>query len=774
MTVTTITTSNAVAHSWRLRLAFASWFLFAGIMALRAPLPSPTSTSFSVDRALQSLQWIANEPHPVGTLAHDGVSDRIQAEVQRLGLQVEVQNAMYLQSLADNRTRLVRIRNVIAKRHGSSDLTPVVLMAHYDSVSSGPGAGDDGVGVATLLETARLIAAGPPLRNDIIFVFTDAEELGLCGSSMFVAEHPWARKIGALINFEARGVRGPAMLFETGPKTGWLIREFLDSAPAPDASSLIPSLFRYTRYATDLNSFRQTEVPRLNFAFADGWQAYHTWRDKLDSVEPVTIRDEGSYAVALANRLGNLDLTNQPKRSREIIYFNLGPLNVRYDARFAPFIAFLAILGWVWFFGSRWRSGKIRIWQVASGGLGILFAVLAASGAAWATWQLLQRLVPDRKLLSDRFGLIATGLIMLTAFVILVTAEVLKKFTTIDGVVLGTLAWFVVLSAYTAISTPGISYIFAWSLAGATLLAYGAIDMKPLGSGGNRQALAVLVGSACLLCILLPAARFVFIAIPALPFIGVPVAALGIALMIPGVELIAPGIPWRMSGALFACSAVLTILCVVPGSRSNLPEHRATGAYIASPGLGVAAWLSSDRLDLPSGLSSATMDRDKLTRYVPAWYELANKNGPYLVEAPLLRDLAWPTMTLESETTQGGTRVLALRVLSRRMAPELRVCLRSTRGISDLSVEGHNIPQTPSQNGALPKDNRCDRLIEYFGSVSKGLSMTVKIPANAQLTVDVVDTTFNQTGTQRPDELVIQSKNGEIPASLSLKTQTAL
>ena len=51
-------------------------------------------------------------------------------------------------------------------------------MAHYDSVPFGPGAADDGAGVVTLLETARALKAGPPLKNDVIFLFTDGEEAG--------------------------------------------------------------------------------------------------------------------------------------------------------------------------------------------------------------------------------------------------------------------------------------------------------------------------------------------------------------------------------------------------------------------------------------------------------------------------------------------------------------------------------------------------------------------------------------------------------------------
>jgi Zn-dependent M28 family amino/carboxypeptidase len=45
-------------------------------------------------------------------------------------------------------------------------------------------------------------------KNDII-IFSDAEELGLNGAALFVTQHKWAKDIGLVLNFEARGSSGP-------------------------------------------------------------------------------------------------------------------------------------------------------------------------------------------------------------------------------------------------------------------------------------------------------------------------------------------------------------------------------------------------------------------------------------------------------------------------------------------------------------------------------------------------------------------------------------
>src|SRR5438105_2344263 len=94
----------------------------------------------------------------------------------------------------------------------------LALYAHAPPAAvaaTGPGADDDGVGVATLLETVRALKAGARLRNDVIFLFTDGEEVGMLGARAFVGEHPWAKEVGVALNFEARGNTGPALMFET-------------------------------------------------------------------------------------------------------------------------------------------------------------------------------------------------------------------------------------------------------------------------------------------------------------------------------------------------------------------------------------------------------------------------------------------------------------------------------------------------------------------------------------------------------------------------------
>lgn len=70
----------------------------------------------------------------------------------------------------------------------------LLVNSHYDSVPFGPGAGDDGVMVAVMLETIRVLSqADKPLKNPVVFLFNGAEENPLQASHAFITQHKWAK-----------------------------------------------------------------------------------------------------------------------------------------------------------------------------------------------------------------------------------------------------------------------------------------------------------------------------------------------------------------------------------------------------------------------------------------------------------------------------------------------------------------------------------------------------------------------------------------------------
>ena len=172
---------------------------------------APALLAFSTSAAFTDVQAIARAPHPIGAPANAAVRDHLLRRMTALGLSPRVRSSEAAPAA----------QSLIGRLPGRDpNLPAVAVMAHYDSVPAGPGASDDGAGVAAALEVARALQAGGVTRRDLLVILTDGEEAGLIGAKDVFAHDPVARRIGFLVNLEARGSGGRARMFQTGPDNG--------------------------------------------------------------------------------------------------------------------------------------------------------------------------------------------------------------------------------------------------------------------------------------------------------------------------------------------------------------------------------------------------------------------------------------------------------------------------------------------------------------------------------------------------------------------------
>ena len=354
--ITPLLTANALppgVPTGRDRLGAALLVGLCGLLAglsmylCRAPTVQPTTApaaAFSAERAFHHVEAIAQRPHPNNSPEIAAVRDYLLGELQKLGLQPLVQHATVQRG--SNRPD-TSVENILVRKMGSMNSRAVMLVAHYDTVSRSPGAADDGAAVAALLETLRALNASPPLRNDVIVLITDSEESGGCGARAFVAEHAWFPDVGFVCNFDARGTRGPTIMFETSPGNDWLIAEFAGSASHIIANSLTDFGYRRMPNNTDFTVFKWAGLAGLNFAFIDGVEHYHRASDTPANLDQRSLQHTGDYALALARHFGNCELP--PPKSGDAVYFDLlGTVFVHYPkALVLPAALLLAVFGGV-------------------------------------------------------------------------------------------------------------------------------------------------------------------------------------------------------------------------------------------------------------------------------------------------------------------------------------------------------------------------------------------------------------------------------------------
>lgn len=364
------TSGNQQTKSWPLITALLIWITvaFASIAAYRPPTPLTSSIpedQFSAERADQILKSIIDDtvPHPPGSLAHSQVREKIASQFEALGYAVELQSGTVsvprLNKLVVPAEIEIDLTNIIARRirtePPSNTKKPLLLVAHYDSVTSGPGVSDDGVAVASLLEIARILAGKAVSEREVIFLITDGEErnpsaqFGLLGARMFVDEHPLAQQIGVVINLEARGTTGPSCMFETSLQSYDLLTVFNRIDGPKFASSLFFEIYKRLPRDTDFSIFKRAGMHGYNFAYIGNVKYYHTAEDNFANRDLGSMQHHGNNALGLTLALLKSSQIEQfdspsPATTNEAVYFDLfGKLIIRWPANWSIYISGLAL-----------------------------------------------------------------------------------------------------------------------------------------------------------------------------------------------------------------------------------------------------------------------------------------------------------------------------------------------------------------------------------------------------------------------------------------------
>jgi len=279
--------------------------LLLSLFVLYTPTPSNAADSFSAVKAASYISEISRDPHALSDAeTHEVVHDYLKGKLEEFVGASNVEEMNYTaEQVGDDCD--YPISNLLATIPGTSD-TGVLLVAHYDSrghigrageLGRSYGAADDGYGLATLLEIARLYGTRT-LSNSIYILMTDGEEVGLYGARMAAQETALMAKVGFVINVEARGVQGAAYMFETSTNNQKVI-DFYKNAQLPVSYSLATAVYTVMPNLTDFTEFLAIGKQGVNFAVLDGLYYYHTPFDNYTNINLSSIQHYGEQIVPL-------------------------------------------------------------------------------------------------------------------------------------------------------------------------------------------------------------------------------------------------------------------------------------------------------------------------------------------------------------------------------------------------------------------------------------------------------------------------------------------
>lgn len=456
------------------------------------PAPVPASAPverFSADRAGADLAALLaeNEPHPTGSPANTRVRERIIQILKATGYEPRVETGFVCGDPGDV---CASVSNIVVELPGQESLPAVLLAAHHDSVPAGPGAGDAGAGVATMLEVARILRSGGAQRRPVWFLFLDGEEAGLLGARLFAETHPSSDFL-AMINLEARGTSGGSALFETSNENDWLVRAYADQADRPFTNSALYSLYKLLPADTDFTIFKDHGYAGLNFAFADELPRYHSPIDDLEHLDPRSLQHHGDNALAAVRGLAGLDAPTEPQ---EMVFFDLFSLTViSWPGSWMGAVAIMAglLVGVGGFLLVRRRD--VRPLAVVWAALGWFVTVTATliSGVCLTSLLSALRGVPRPWVAHPGATLIALEAISMT--VLFASALFLIPRTGRRALWLGCFTGWAMIGVVMGFMMPSTAYLFAVPTAGAGLAMIAHAYAKPRELGFAVAALVSLI-----------------------------------------------------------------------------------------------------------------------------------------------------------------------------------------------------------------------------------------------------------------------------------------
>ena len=715
-------------------------------------------SEFSTKRALETVKILSAKPHYVGSKNHEVVAAYVQKELQELGLETSVQEGFTM----TEKGTLVKSKNIVATIKGSKNSKALLLLSHYDSAphSFSKGASDDASGVATIIESVRAFLHNKTSRsignkNDIIILFTDAEELGLNGAALFVTQHNLAKSVGLVLNFEARGSSGPSyMLMETNDGNSKMVDAFkAGKASYPVSNSLMYSIYKMLPNDTDLTVFReQGKIQGYNFAFIDNHFNYHTAQDTYENIDPKTLAHQGSYLFPLLNYFSNADLTDLNSTDDDI-YFNVPFSFVSYP--FSWIIPMLIIAFGLFFLFVFVGLGKraLRLDEIIKGFVPLFGSLVTAGLLTYVGWIMLKNFYPQYNDILQ--GFTYNGHDYIYAFVSLTLAICFlfyhnngKRNPEMSQMVAPLFIWLLI-NLGIAFKLQGAGFLIIPVLFSSLMLGFYVLTQK---SGWVLNCLLAIPT----LIILVPFIQMFPIGL------GLKILAGSSVLTVLSFTLLLPIFGSFTKKGIWAIFFILVSIgfFVKAHQASTYTNQKAKPnslVYILNADTNKAHWATYD-INLDEWTKEYFGERPKSGSALNS-NKLYSKYGSqytFMADAPL-KNFATPTIEFLRDTTQGNQHLYRIKITPNRAVNRYDIFVNNDVQINNFKANG--VKSVDFESNIASKTS--GKLLTYYVVDNLPLEMEFSISDKQKLDLDLVESSFDLL--VNPLLKITQRKSGMIP-----------
>ncbi|MGH3897068.1 MAG: M28 family peptidase, partial [Pseudonocardiaceae bacterium] len=575
--------------------------------------------------------------------------------------------------------------------------------------------------------------SGDQLRNDLVLLITDGEEDGLLGAAAFVDQHPLARQRAVVLNWEARGVSGPSLMFETSWNNAALVDVFADAAPHPHGDSSLVEFYRLLPNNTDFTEFARVGLPGMNFAYIESAARYHTPGDNIVNLDRASLQHHGANMLGLTHALGNIDLATLITDHNVTFFRFLGSMIIYPTALVWP-LAVLAVIVLAGLVVLARRRQLLSVPRLLLGVVSVVLPLAAAAVAVQGLWWVLVQLRPDYAdnpflYRPQLYQLAAAGL---AALAVLAWYLLLRRRLGPAALACGSLVWLALLGVLSAWAAPETSHLVALP---ALFLAGGGLVALLAPRRSVWPVLAITAGIIPSIVLLMPLGVSTF-DIAGLAE-GGPTAALlalfGLTLL-PLVELLLPSVerPLGTRRAVLVPVAGMVLVLALTGAglavdRVDAAHPRpANLAYVLDTDTGRASWASPD-----------TKPAEWTRRYVTEHSEspvVGFEDGPVWTGPAPTVAVPGPQVTLRSRQSD----TVELHVSSPRSAP--KVVLRIDHRIDHVTVTAPGlVPAAITVVGTM--QGRWPTEVRFGDLPPEGIDVTLRTPHQDPLRISAYDQT---------------------------------
>lgn len=433
---------------------------------------------FSISKAVSHIQKISSKPGYLGTHEQHRSRSYIVKQLQQMGLTVNLQKTHSMR--VKNSIVSAPVINIIAKLEGTDkQASSLLLMSHYDDAAyASPGASDSGAGVAVILETLRAyLKQDKKPVNDIIILITDAEEQGLLGAYAFAQQHHWAKNIGLVLNFDARGTSGPAyMLAETKTGNAALIKTFAKTAtPFPVSNSIAYEIYKILPNDTDMTALKDTlDIQGYNFAFIDNHFNYHTKLDNSNNISLDSLAHQATYATHLLEYFSQSDLRRLQSEDNHV-FFSIPVIGlIHYPESWSQLITIITAILFLFFVASGFYHKKIDLKAVFTSAVYFISVLATTLLITKLILILIKYLHPEFNNILQGFPYngysYIYGILTASAIITIIIYAYATQGKRAKSLALIPVTLWVILTLYCSFAIPGASYLNIFALCALAVL----------------------------------------------------------------------------------------------------------------------------------------------------------------------------------------------------------------------------------------------------------------------------------------------------------------